>query len=345
MALVYADFTQESTNTTGTGTYTLGGATAPYQAFSVIGDGNTCTYSVTDGTDFEVVLGTYALSGTTLTRDSILSSSNGGSAVNWGAGTKTVSLVHAASHIGQPPLTSTLVDFSDTSHYSVIDDDVANTLIADTTKPASPQYTKTIDSLPASSEVADFYVALSIAGFNNDGSTRTLNFRLTVNGVDVGSSDGSVSVTAARYWRIMFRYNSAALVANDVIGVKMWGSLTNVLDYRAAIIYVIPRTWGPGSSDGQYSLTTNHLTTLQGTIGGATYAAAAITSASVYDDDIPGVVATITAANQSLAAQRGQSLMFFDAASDGSFQQNGGALTLTLNSLSVIRYGRKVLFS
>ncbi|MEN6536063.1 MAG: hypothetical protein ABFD89_20550 [Bryobacteraceae bacterium] len=90
MALVYVDRVKESTTTTGTGAYTLAGAQTGFQAFSAVGDGNTCYYAITDGTNWEVGLGTYTLSGTTLARTSVLASSNGGSAVNWSAGSKTI---------------------------------------------------------------------------------------------------------------------------------------------------------------------------------------------------------------------------------------------------------------
>ena len=90
MALVHADRVQETTTTTGTGTYTLAGAVAGFQSFAAIGNGNTCYYCATNGVDWEVGLGTYTASGTTLARTSILASTDGGAAVDWGAGTKTV---------------------------------------------------------------------------------------------------------------------------------------------------------------------------------------------------------------------------------------------------------------
>ena len=96
MALVLKDRVKETTTTTSTGTYTLAGAVTGYQAFSVIGDGNTTYYAVTDGTDWEVGIGTYTSSGTTLSRDSILESSNSGNAVNWGAGIKDVFCTYPA---------------------------------------------------------------------------------------------------------------------------------------------------------------------------------------------------------------------------------------------------------
>jgi hypothetical protein len=96
MALVVKDRVKETTTTTGTGTLTLAGAADGFQSFSVIGDGNTTYYAITDGTDWEVGLGTYTSSGTTLSRDTILESSNSGSAVDWGAGDKEVFVTYPA---------------------------------------------------------------------------------------------------------------------------------------------------------------------------------------------------------------------------------------------------------
>ena len=51
MALVVKDRVKETTTSTGTGTITLAGATQGYQSFSVVGDGNTTYYTITNGTD------------------------------------------------------------------------------------------------------------------------------------------------------------------------------------------------------------------------------------------------------------------------------------------------------
>jgi hypothetical protein len=98
MALVLKDRVKETTTTTGTGTLTLAGASSGYQAFSAVGDGNTTYYTITDPAtgDWEVGIGTYTSSGTTLSRTTILSSSNAGSAVDFAAGTKDVFCVYPA---------------------------------------------------------------------------------------------------------------------------------------------------------------------------------------------------------------------------------------------------------
>ena len=92
MALVLKDRVQETTTTTGTGTLTLGGAVTGYQSFSAIGNANTTYYAIyaNGGSEWEVGIGTYTASGTTLSRDTVLSSSNSGSLVNFSAGTKNV---------------------------------------------------------------------------------------------------------------------------------------------------------------------------------------------------------------------------------------------------------------
>ena len=95
MALVLADRVQETTTTTGTGTVTLAGAVSGFQSFAVIGNANTTYYTITSGTAWEVGVGTYTLSGTTLARTTILSSSIGGGAITL-AGTSNVFATYPA---------------------------------------------------------------------------------------------------------------------------------------------------------------------------------------------------------------------------------------------------------
>jgi hypothetical protein len=90
MALVIANRVQETTTTTGTGTVTLAGAVAGFQSFAVVGDANTTYYTITSGNNWEVGIGTYASSGTTLARTTVLSSSAGGTTKITLAGTSTV---------------------------------------------------------------------------------------------------------------------------------------------------------------------------------------------------------------------------------------------------------------
>jgi hypothetical protein len=94
MALVLADRVKETTTTAGTGTVTLLGAAPGFQSFAVIGDGNTTYYTIAaqTGSEWEVGIGTYTSSGTTLARTTVLSNSSATqpSALSFSAGTKDV---------------------------------------------------------------------------------------------------------------------------------------------------------------------------------------------------------------------------------------------------------------
>ena len=96
MPLVVADRVKETTSTAGTGTLTLAGAATGFQSFSVIGNANQTYYTIAgQGTsEWEVGIGTYTASGTTLSRDSVLSSSASGAKVSFSAGTKDVFVVY-----------------------------------------------------------------------------------------------------------------------------------------------------------------------------------------------------------------------------------------------------------
>ena len=82
MANILADRVKETTTTTGTGTLTLAGAVAGFQSFAIVGNGNTAYYCITSGTNWEIGVGTYTASGTTLSRDTVIGSSAGGAKIS-----------------------------------------------------------------------------------------------------------------------------------------------------------------------------------------------------------------------------------------------------------------------
>jgi hypothetical protein len=99
MALVLADRVKETTTTTGTGDISLGGAETNFVAFgTALSDADTTYYAIVDdvNADFEIGIGTYTAGTDTLSRDTILDSTNAGSAVNFGAGTKVVFITYPA---------------------------------------------------------------------------------------------------------------------------------------------------------------------------------------------------------------------------------------------------------
>jgi hypothetical protein len=102
MAFVLADRVLETSTSTGTGSFVLAGARDGYQSFTdALANGDTTYYTITDGTDWEVGLGTWTESSATLARTTVLSSSNSGSAVNFGAGTKEVFISYPSGKLAE----------------------------------------------------------------------------------------------------------------------------------------------------------------------------------------------------------------------------------------------------
>jgi len=126
MALITADRVKETTTTTGTGTLTLAGAVSGFQTFgSAVGDGNTCYYAISTpaGTEWEIGLGTYTASGTTLARTTVYASSNSDAAVDLSAGTKEVFVTYPADKavfVG-----SNISDLTNDSGYGTTDEALA----------------------------------------------------------------------------------------------------------------------------------------------------------------------------------------------------------------------------
>jgi hypothetical protein len=124
MAFVLNDRVKETSTTTGTGTFDLAGAETGFESFvSGVGNSNITYYAISnDGTtEFEVGIGTVTSgSPDTLSRDTIISSSNSDAAVNFSAGTKTVFCTLPASRTPSAGMTAqTFVN----THNSTISDD------------------------------------------------------------------------------------------------------------------------------------------------------------------------------------------------------------------------------
>ena len=124
MAFVLNDRVKETTTSTGTGTINLAGAADTFETFVAgIGTTNTCFYCISHQTanEFEVGIGTVTdASPDTLSRDTIISSSNSDSAVNLSAGTKDVFCTYPAS---RAPSASMLATSYVTTHNSTLSDD------------------------------------------------------------------------------------------------------------------------------------------------------------------------------------------------------------------------------
>jgi hypothetical protein len=113
MPLLFGDRVKETSTSVGLSSFSLDGAVASFQSFADgIGTGNQCFYTAENSTDntWEVGIGT--VSGASLSRDSVLSSSNSGSPVNFAAGTKQIFATEAAQHFNNA---------LDTAAHNVID--------------------------------------------------------------------------------------------------------------------------------------------------------------------------------------------------------------------------------
>ena len=111
MALVINDRVKETSTTTGTGTIDLAGAETGYESFvSGVGTGNTTYYAIelNSANEWEVGIGTVTdAAPDTLSRDTIISSSNSDAAVNFSAGTKNVFCTLPATRAMSPSMTAT----------------------------------------------------------------------------------------------------------------------------------------------------------------------------------------------------------------------------------------------
>ena len=162
MSLVLADRVQETTTTVGTGTLTLDGAVEGFQSFSAVGNGNTTYYTIQGTTQWEVGLGTY--SANTLTRDTVISSSLGGSKLFLTAGTKqvfvtlpaekTITSIASADASIIVTAVGSLIDLSvsQTSPASVLVDRVRNSTGATLTKGTAVYISGATGQLPTVSK-------------------------------------------------------------------------------------------------------------------------------------------------------------------------------------------------
>jgi hypothetical protein len=241
MALVLKDRVKETSTTAGTGTLTLAGAVSGFQSFAAVGNGNTTYYAIADSLtgDWEVGIGTYTSSGTTLSRTTVLSSSNGGALVSFAANPKDVFVTYP----------------SEKSVYEDASNVVNATLFGAITATSAALTTGTITATPVNNtdivnkEYADaiasgihFHEAVDLATtaalpantYNN--GTSGVGATLTATGNGVLSVDSTVTVVGNR---ILVK-NEAAGANNGVYNVTQVGTvstpyiLTRATDFDSA---------------------------------------------------------------------------------------------------------------
>ena len=111
MAFVVNDRVKQTSTTTGTGTFSLTGTEVGFETFVIgIGNANSTFYAIAlDGTaEFEVGIGTVTdAAADTLSRDTVISSSNSDNKVDFSAGTKTVLCTYPAKRAPSAGMTAT----------------------------------------------------------------------------------------------------------------------------------------------------------------------------------------------------------------------------------------------
>ena len=223
MALVLKDRVKETSTTAGTGTLTLAGAAVGFQSFSAIGNGNTTYYAIADSTTgaWEVGIGTYTSSGTTLSRTTVLSSSNGGSLVSFAANSKDVFCTYPSAKsvyldsadvvvqqtFGAITATSAALTTGTITTSPTNDTDIVNKLYADSIASginfhAACNYATTADlgavtyNNGASGVGATLTKITVFATLSIDGGSPTVGQRILVKNQTSGAQNGVYTVTS-----------------------------------------------------------------------------------------------------------------------------------------------------
>jgi hypothetical protein len=247
MAFVLADRVKDTTTSTGTGTITLAGAPPiGFQSFAAIGNANTTYYTIVGGSEWEVGIGTYTSSGTTLSRDTVLSSSNAGSLVNFSAGTKEVFVTYPSGkavvgNYGTVTASTPILDLSQTWNnaavaFTGIKSNITNTasltasFLLDLQVAGSSKFY--VDKFGGTVAAASFYLASNTSTLNMGASNDVILARDAANTLALrnGAATQAFNIyntytDASNYERAAFEWNS---VANTLtIGTSALGTGSN----------------------------------------------------------------------------------------------------------------------
>jgi hypothetical protein len=247
MALIVKDRVQEITTTVGTGTLTLGGAVLGFQTFAAIGDGNTTYYAIVDtlNSAWEVGIGTYTSSGTTLSRTAVFESSNSGSLVNFSAGTKNVFCTYPAERAVYLDAAGSAVTLLDIGTLGVSTANITTANITSGTVSTAPtnntdivnkQYADAIASGIHFHEAVELATTAALPANTYNNGTSGVGATLTANANGALSVDSTLTVVANR----VLVKNEATQANNGVYTVTQVGTagtpyiLTRATDFDTA---------------------------------------------------------------------------------------------------------------
>jgi len=213
MALVLKDRVKENTNTTGTGAVTLTGTFTGYQAFSSIGNANTTYYTIASqvANEWEVGIGTYTLSTTSLSRDTVLSSS----------GLSSIAAISSISQTTTTVTVNTVAAHGITAGQVITVNAIANatSLVSGTTATILTVGTTDFTLIGAGSNVVG--VSFTASGAGTGTGTVTLNAQGT--GKTVLTASGSILTyagTSATYTAVTLLTGFAGVLTPFTAGSK-----------------------------------------------------------------------------------------------------------------------------
>ena len=244
MALVVYDRVLQTGTANTTVSFSLSGTVTGYQSFAVVGNTNTTYYSATDGTNWETGLGTYASSGTVLTRTTVLQSSNSNAAVTF-SGTVTVWIDYTASKSVYQDANGTatvpqLASSSTTSTTPVLSFNAANTSYASGstvsgnylqtilqnksgTAGASTNYVLSNDLGTDSSYYGDFGMNSSVFSASTPADFFSIN-----NGVYFSGHDGDITFGSGNGYKQYFAWGTTGQSAHVINATGAIGLSTNL---------------------------------------------------------------------------------------------------------------------
>jgi hypothetical protein len=188
------DRVKETTTTTGTGAVALGGTSTGFDTFATgIGNNNTTYYTIAHQTadQWEVGLGTLDGTSANLTRTTVLTSSSGGTAITFSAGTKDVFVTYPASKTMEEILTTQgdLVYASSANTPARLAKGTANQVLAINAGATAPEWVT-----PTTGDITDVVAGTGLSGGGSSGAV-TLNIANT-------------AVTAASYTNTTLTVNA-----------------------------------------------------------------------------------------------------------------------------------------